>query len=85
MTPIQCATLLIRSLSALMFVLAAAVLTEIVYGFFAVLYLQSSQAEAQRVFLLAMYVLRFLIYFCTGILFLIFAKPLAKLFTKDLG
>lgn len=85
MTPIQFATLMIRALAVLLLVLAVAVLTEIAYGAFAVVSSTSSQTELQRVFLLAMYVARFLIYFCSGLTFLIFAKPLAKLFTKDLG
>jgi hypothetical protein len=85
MTPIHFATLLIRAFSALMFVLSVAALTEIAYGLFSVLYSTTSQTEPQRVFLLAMYVARFLIYFCSGTALLIFTKPLAKLFTKDLG
>ena len=85
MTPIQFASLLIRIFSGLMFVFAAGVLTEVAYELFTVLYSTSSQTEVQRVVLLAMYVVRFLIYFCTGTAFLIFTKPLGKLLTKDLG
>jgi hypothetical protein len=64
--------------------LAAAALTEIAYGVYGVTNSPTAQSEPQREFLLAMYIIRFAIYFGTGIVFLIFTRPLAKLFTKGL-
>jgi hypothetical protein len=84
MTPTQFAILLIRIFGVFASILAAAALTEIAYGIFSVIYSSSAQSEPLRAFLLAMYVVRFLIYFCTAIIFLVFTKPLAKLFTKGL-
>jgi hypothetical protein len=84
MTPIQFATLLIRAFSALMFVLAAAALTEIAYGSFLVLISVSNQSEEQRDALLVTYVIRFVMYFGVAIVSGFFSKPLAKFITKDL-
>ena len=84
MTPIQFAAILIRVFSVLMFLFATGLLTEIAYEIFSIFYSTSSQAQVQRVVLLATYVVRFLIYFCTGMACVIFTKPLANLLTKDL-
>jgi hypothetical protein len=84
MTPIQFATVLIRAFSALMFVFAAAGMTEIVYSVFLVLTSTSQQLEEQRGFLLVMYVVRFVIYFGVALVAGIFSKPLARFLTKDL-
>jgi len=84
MTPIQFATLLIRFYCIFALVLATAALSEIAYGIYVVITSTQTQYESQREFLLAMYVVRFFIYFGTGIGFLIFTKPLARLLAKGL-
>jgi hypothetical protein len=84
MTPTQFGVLLIRFYCVFAFVLAASTLSEVAYGCFMVISSIQSQYESQHVFLLAMYVVRFSIYFGTGIGFLIFAKPLARLLAKGL-
>jgi hypothetical protein len=65
-------------------VLATAALSEIAYGVYVVITSTQTQYESQREFLLAMYIVRFFIYFGTGIGFLIFTKPLARLLAKGL-
>ena len=80
----QFAILLIRMFCVFVFMLAASASTEVAYGVFSIIYSPSGQSQTMREFLLAMYVVRVLIYFCTGIIFLLFTKPMAKLFSKDL-
>jgi beta-lactamase regulating signal transducer with metallopeptidase domain len=84
MTPIQFATLLIRFYCIFALVNSTAALSEIAYGIFVVVTSSQSQYEPQHEFLLAMYIVRFFLYFGTGIGFLIFTKPLARLLAKGL-
>jgi hypothetical protein len=85
MTPTQFAILLIRFYCILAFVFAMVDVTEIAYGTFVVISSPPSQYESARIFLLAMYVLRFFLYFSTGIISLIFTRPLARLLAQGLG
>jgi hypothetical protein len=71
--------LLVRSYCVLAFVFAFGDFTEIAYCTYLLITAPPGQYESARVFLLATYVLRFLLYFGTGTAALIFTKPLAKL------
>ena len=79
MTPTQFAMLLIRFYCILAFIFAIGDITEMAYGAYMVILSPQGQYESSRMFLLAMYVLRFFLYSGTGLIGLIFTKPLAKL------
>jgi hypothetical protein len=84
MTITQFAALLIRIYCVYAFIVDLSMLTEVAYGIYLVINSTSIRFPSQGEFLLAMYVLRFLIFFITGIVCLIFTKPLARMLVKGL-
>jgi hypothetical protein len=84
MTITQISVLLIRIVSISFFVDAVIVLTELPVTIFSISKSQIDYITAEHEFALAMLLVRLCIYLVAGICFLIFARPLGKLFAKGL-
>jgi hypothetical protein len=84
MTLTQVAVLLIRLISISLFIDAIVILTELPVMIFEIHKSQFENITSERVFALGALLVRLLIYVGAGICFLIFARPLARLFTKGL-
>jgi hypothetical protein len=79
---IQVATLLIRYGCIWAFVDAAITLVELPADIYGIFNAQSDYLVAQREIALVMLLARFFIYAGTGIVFLVFARPIARFLTK---
>jgi hypothetical protein len=84
MTITQVAILLMRLFGVYLFFDVMLVLTELPTEIFAIQKSQIDYITTEHEFVLAMSLVRLFIYAGAGICFLFFARPLAKLFTKDL-
>jgi hypothetical protein len=84
MTLRQVAALLIRLISIYYFIAAVVVLTEIPVVLSEALHSTVDYIASDHWFAALMLIVRLFIYAGVGICFLIFARPLAGLFTKDL-
>jgi len=84
MTPIQTAVLLLRIFSVYFFIDVMVVLTELPPNIYGILNAQSDYLVTQRELALGLELIRLFVYAGTGISFLVFSRPLAKLFTKGL-
>jgi hypothetical protein len=84
MTLIQAAVLLIRIASISLFVDAAITITEIPVMISDILKSQIDYITSEREFTLAMLIVRLFLYIVASICFLIFSRPLGKLFVRGL-
>jgi hypothetical protein len=84
MTFIQVAALFFRVFGVGLFFDAAVVITTLPGEIYNIHMSQVDYIVKEHEFLFAMSLVRFFIYFIGGICFLVFARPLAKLFTKGL-
>jgi hypothetical protein len=84
MTITQVAILFMRLFGVYLFFDVMIVLTELPTEIFNIHTSQIDYIVSEHEFVLAMSLVRLFIYTVTGICFLVFARPLAKLFTKDL-
>jgi hypothetical protein len=84
MTPIQVAVLLLRFFSVYLFIDVMVVLTELPPNIYGIFNAQSDYLVTQREIALGLELVRLFVYAGTGIAFLVFSRPLAKLFTKGL-
>jgi len=84
MTLTQIAVLLIRVFGIYLFFDVAIVLTAIASEIYSIHMSQVDSIISQHEFLLAMSFVRLFIYSAGGTCFLVFARPLAKLFTNGL-
>jgi hypothetical protein len=84
MTLKQIAALLFRVFGVYLFFDAAVVLTTLPTEIFNIHTSQVDYIVSEHEFLLAMSLVRLFVYSAGGICFLVFARPLAKLFTKGL-
>jgi hypothetical protein len=84
MTPIQVAVLLLRFFSVYLFIDVMVVLTELPPNIYGIFKSPSDYITTQRALVLGLELVRLFIYAGIGIAFLVFTRPLAKLFTKGL-
>jgi hypothetical protein len=84
MTLIQVAALLMRLFSVYLFFNAAVLLTTLPTEIFNIHTSQVAYIRSEHEFLFAMSLVRLFIYAVGGVCFLVFARPLANLFTKGL-
>ena len=84
MTATQLAVLLLRFLSVFLFLDAFIFLTELATHIYGIHKSEFDFITAQRKLALGLAVLRLLVCSGAGIAFLVFTRPLAKLFTKGL-
>jgi len=84
MTPIQFANLLLRFFSVYLFFDAFVVITELPTMIWGIIMSQLPNITSEREITLGMLLFRLFVYSGTGIAFLVFSRPLAKLFTNGL-
>jgi hypothetical protein len=84
MTVTQASILLIRIVSIFLFVDAVIVLTELPAVIFDIFKSQFDYIVSEHEFALAMLLLRLCFYLVGGLCFLIFSRPLGKLFAKGI-
>jgi hypothetical protein len=84
MTLVQVAALLMRLFSVYLFFDATVLLTTLPTEIFNIHTSQVDYIKSEHEFLFAMSLVRLFIYSVGGVCFLVFARPLAKLFTKGL-
>jgi hypothetical protein len=85
MTPMQLAVLLFRFFSLYLCFDVIVVLTELPPNIYGVFSSPTDYTTKQRELLLGLELVRLVIYTCSAIVFLVFARPLAKCITKGLG
>ena len=84
MTPLKTAVLLIRYYCIWAFVDVAIYLTELPGHVVGIMSSEIPYVVAQRKLALAMLAVKLLIFGGTGVMFLVWARPMAKLLTRDL-
>jgi len=84
MTIMQMAVLLMRLFGVYLFFDVVIVLTELPVLIFGILNSRFDNMTSERILTLIMVFVRLFVYAGAGVTFLVFARPLAKLFTKGL-
>jgi hypothetical protein len=84
MTPIQAAALFLRLFSVYLCLNIILVLTELPPNIYGIISLRSDYLMHQRVLMLGLELFRVFVYASLAVTFLVFNRPLAKLFAKGL-